>query len=710
MFEIVFMPEKITPTLKRNWHYYSKNKLLNLLSNTDLNFEADQVQAYWNKFEQTINPIVDKLAPLEPFFNNCSSKSQKPSPSIKRKINLRKRLLRSMENNFSNELRNRIKNLNVEIKNHFNSKKTCSVRRKIIPGNSKSLWDAVKLAKDVNNPKIPNHMLSNNIEIPKKDLPEAFADMFIRKVKSIVDEQAISETVYNGKRKINCTETNFMTEQNILKAVKSMKIKNCEGHDGIPLRILIDGINILIAPLTVLFNKIYNQKKIPEQWLIAKIIPIHKKGSLNDIKNYRPISNLCSCSKIYEKLILAQINLLELTQNVDLTGKSQHGFKPKRSTLTAGLKIQSLLARAVNDDMSALMASLDLSSAFDVVNIELLLKRLVIIGLPSDVIDLIGIWLSQRQFYVSLDGDSSFVCESNVGTVQGSVLGPILYSLFVSPLLDLVKITLFADDNYVITWNKHRVNLISEMQTKLKIITDWLRDSGLKVNEIKTELCLFHRRDQPFVQLMVNDQVITSKNSMNVLGVEFDCKLNWQTHIDNAILKSKKALNAIKIIRKHFNKTELLSLITSNFYSVLYYNSEIWHIPSISNNAKRKLLSASAQPLKLCHYKYDRNISFNCLHSTLKRATPTQIMTYKHALLLHKVYNDETISPEWQDLFFIQTFNNRSPNANFIDTSNYKIGKNILSNRFIILNNKITLSSLNKSYESFKIYCKNCFL
>ena len=73
-----------------------------------------------------------------------------------------------MENNFSNELRNRIKNLNVEIKNHFNSKKTCSVRRKIIPGNSKSLWDAVKLAKDVNNPKIPNHMLSNNIEIPEK--------------------------------------------------------------------------------------------------------------------------------------------------------------------------------------------------------------------------------------------------------------------------------------------------------------------------------------------------------------------------------------------------------------------------------------------------------------------------------------------------------------------------------------------------------------
>ena len=77
------------------------------------------------------------------------------------------------------------------------------------------------------------------------------------------------------------------------------------------MRILIDGIQILIKPMAILFNKIYEQKVIPEQWLISKIIPIHKKGNGNDISNYRPISNLCSCSKIYEKLILPRINDLE---------------------------------------------------------------------------------------------------------------------------------------------------------------------------------------------------------------------------------------------------------------------------------------------------------------------------------------------------------------------------------------------------------------
>ena len=123
-------------------------------------------------------------------------------------------------------------------------------------------------------------MYLSNLPISIKDLPDSFAESFISKVNSIVDQQTISDNVYNGVRKIESTTTNFMTEIEILKAIKSMKPKNCEGHDRIPLRILIDGIQILIAPLSTLFNKIYNQKKIPEQWLISKIIPIHKKDPL----------------------------------------------------------------------------------------------------------------------------------------------------------------------------------------------------------------------------------------------------------------------------------------------------------------------------------------------------------------------------------------------------------------------------------------------
>ena len=82
-----------------------------------------------------------------------------------------------------------------------------------------------------------------------------------------------------------------------------------------------------------------------------------------------------------------------------------------------------------------------------------------------------------------------------MGTVHGSVLGPNLCSLFVSPLLDLAEITLVPDDNYILVWNKHRRELIIKMKTKLVIIRNWLRDSVLKINESKTKLCLFHRKN-----------------------------------------------------------------------------------------------------------------------------------------------------------------------------------------------------------------------
>ena len=248
------------------------------------------------------------------------------------------------------------------------------------------------------------------------------------------------------------------------------------------------------------------------------------------------------------------------------------------------------------------------------------------------------------------------------------------------------------------------------MKTKLEFIIGWLKDSGLKVNASKTEMCLFYRKDQPSIEITLTTQTIKSKTYMKVLGVSFDSKLNWQFQIENSITKAKRALNAIKLIRKHFNKQELLKLITSNYYSILYYNSEIWHLPSNTPNSKKQLLSASALPLKLCMFKYDRNTSFLTLHKLLKRTTPHQFMLYKHTLLLHKIYNDNTRSPEWLDLFMNQTFNNRLLHANFVDMSNFKIGKNIQSNRFHPLNNKISYNSLNLNYIAFKIHCKKLMI
>jgi hypothetical protein len=120
-----------------------------------------------------------------------------------------------------------------------------------------------------------------------------------------------------------------------------------------------------------------------------------------------------------------------------------------------------------------LMASLDLSSAFDLINVKLLTKRLRIIGLPNDLVNLVSEWLTGRKFYVDINGQCSSVCDSGAGTVQG----PMLYAIFGSPLFDLFKLTNFADDNIV--WNRFMSGLVTDLEKELEMIVKWLKESEL---------------------------------------------------------------------------------------------------------------------------------------------------------------------------------------------------------------------------------------
>jgi hypothetical protein len=466
----------------------------------------------------------------------------------------------------------------------------------------------------------------------------------------------------------------------------------------------------LVQPLSYLFSLIYNRNELPSQWLVAKVCPIFKKGNKNEISNYRPISNLCSTSKIFEKLILKRILDIQNESKIDLTGVEQHGFKAQKSTASAALIIQSIIARAVDSDNFALMASIDLSAAFDLVNIKLLMIRLTKIGLPKDILRLIELWLSERSFFVNVNGENSIVIDLKCGTIQGSILGPILYAIYVSPLFDLLKLTNFADDNFVIRWNKCMTALISNMEKDLEIMTKWLKDSGLKVNESKTELCLFHRKDCPKITIRLNLKTVSSNASMNVLGITFDSKLQWSQQVANVVKKSAKALHAIRLIRPFFCFHELRSLITSNFYSVLYYNSEVWHLPNLNPVSKNHLLSASANALKLCTPNYNRMMSFETLHLLNGRASPVNLMKYKHAILLHKIYNRGEPPKDWLALNFNQVLPGRQTHFAAIKDLNFKIGNNILSNRLTTLNNKIPLQWLNLSIDTFKVKCKTLFL
>jgi hypothetical protein len=149
------------------------------------------------------------------------------------------------------------------------------------------------------------------------------------------------------------------------------------------------------------------------------------------------LTTICTAVLSVTQLLIGS-KTIQTANDCDITGISQHGFKQGNSTSTLGIKLQSMIARVIDEDSYILVSSLDFSATFDIINVPLLLKRLRIGGLPSDVVGFIAKWLTHRSYFVSINGSSSELLYLLFGTVQGSILGPILYAIFVSHMFDTV--------------------------------------------------------------------------------------------------------------------------------------------------------------------------------------------------------------------------------------------------------------------------------
>ena len=145
-----------------------------------------------------------------------------------------------------------------------------------------------------------------------------------------------------------------------------------------------------------------------------------------------------------------------------------------------------------------------------------------------------------------------------------------MYAVYVSPLFDLTTFHAFADDNQIIETNENLARLVDDMRMKIEMMTKWLKDSGLTVNESKTELCLYHKNDHQLIEMTANNVRIRSKPAMNILRVLFDSKLQWAAQAGQAISTAKRALQGIRLIKNYFNRTKLIQLLTSNYYSIPY--------------------------------------------------------------------------------------------------------------------------------------------
>ena len=164
---------------------------------------------------------------------------------------------------------------------------------------------------------------------------------------------------------------------------------------------------------------------------------------------------------------------------------------------------------------------------------------------------------------------------------------------------------------------------------------------------------------------------------------------NGNHKLKTQLKKSNKAKHAIMLTRKFFSKNELNGLLTTNFYSILYYNCDVWLIPSLKPQIKQQILLASARALRICTTNYDNPISFKQIHTINKRATPKQMMTFIYAILLNKIWNETIYSKHWLAPNFQQNCKERIESVRIFETSNSKVGKNLVVNRLKVINGLI---------------------
>jgi hypothetical protein len=577
-------------------------------------------------------------------------------------------------------------------------------RAKLNSHGAKGFWKTVgsifkSVDKDEINLKVEGEVISD-----KAKIAQLFADFFEDKVNKLsAKSTCIEAKPHPGTNLVWIPFTPAEVELSI----KASKNKRSSGPDEIPMCIVKDGMSSLVPVLTVLFNEMMESNWYPDEWKVAKVTPIFKKGDKKEVGNYRPVSNLSSLSKIFERCLLARFNQWYEDD------ASQHGFRQGHSTTTAALEVQHHVSSRLDNRKKVCMYTLDMSAAFDLLRPNILEPMLC--NVPDKLRSMIMSFLRERKAYVDIDGQTSFLKSIALGVPQGSVLGPKLFCVYTQGLaMELIQdedvsLVVYADDSYVICGAESIPDLKKKVLETMANHVDWLTNIGMVVNSGKTELIFFKNDAQ--VTLDFRGQQIVSRPSMRVLGVEFDAMLDWSSQVKNVKSSCNRMKPALRSLKRQLSKKELTQVVTSHYYSRLYYASEVWFHP-MKRLLKSTLTPLHYYPLRLITNDFKRTLSNAQLSKLTGRASPFEINNFKVARTLISISNSSEPFVLFHELLSHAVIERRSePRPWFLDMSRTRIGRQSFSNRVTAISKSLKFDWLGQIFtkDRLRVLLKKTF-
>ena len=489
--------------------------------------------------------------------------------------------------------------------------------------------------------------------------------------------------------------------------INSLKNKSSD-INTMPIKILKTIKNIISFPLSEIINNSFTSGEFPDPLKVARVTPIFKEGDKSKLSNYRPISVLPPLSKIFEKI--AHNQLYKYLERHKILDPNQYGFRSKKSTTQAILNFMQYLFSNIDSGKIIFSIFLDFRKAFDTVDHRILLSKLNTYGIRGLALDWFGSYLSNRKQHVFINNSDSKHKFINYGVPQGSILGPLLFLVFINDISqssNLFKYILYADDSTLSTCvdnlnNLHRSAAI--INSELNKVYLWLKANSITINEDKTKYMLFsYNKNISLPEIKIGKNVIPETSVTKFPGVYFDNGLNFSSHINILSKKISKTIGLLFKLNKFLPSHILQILYTSLVQPYLIYGLEAWYSTYKNHTNKIFILQKKAirAANKLDYNEHTNNYFKSNFILKLEDQFKLQISIYVYKLL------NLNADPEIESLLYqnsiIHQFNTRSTvsfNVSFVNRSK---SKNCIAHNGIKIWNNLPEDMRNsKSLYNFK--------
>lgn len=388
---------------------------------------------------------------------------------------------------------------------------------------------------------IPKLLVNGKESTKQQEIVQEFNNYFCEVGNNLLQSLQPSRTHYRDYMTTSISDTVFLEpvdDTELRNLILSLNGRKTPGYDNISARLIQGVVNEITKPLLYIYNLSISAGIVPDKLKIAKVIPVYKKGEKSLASNYRPISLLSVFDKILEKLIYKR--LMSFLKSHNVLYKYQFGFRSNHSTSLALVDVIDELYKQLDANNYVCGIFFDLQKAFDTVNHEILLDKLRYYGIRGTAFNWIKNYLSNRFQFVSIGNVQSKLSLITCGVPQGSVLGPLLFLLYVNDICNAVvdhRIKLFADDTNLFISGKSITHLVQKTNEELAKLNDWFLANKLSLNIDKTFYSLYspnktvNLRAEYGLDIIIEDKKITQVKTSKYLGLFLDEKLSWIDHI-----------------------------------------------------------------------------------------------------------------------------------------------------------------------------------